>query len=337
MSKITKIASLLIGSVVVLFSCNNEETGSLYDEILNNPPYSNISDSIKKNPGNDELYFRRAVQLNKDNFPEPALADFEKAWSLKKDERYAYAISNLWLEKKPDSAIVFLNTALHELPQSILLRLSLGRAYNALGKTDDALKISEEILQINPQQVDVMKMQSDLLEKKGNIPGAISILEKAYALTPYDIELNYMLALKYAETKNPKLLKLCDSLIRQDTEGIHAEPYYYKGIYYAVSKDKSKAIEQFNEAIKHDYTFLDAYIEKGRVLYDQKKMEEAYRTFNLAMSISPKFPEAYYWMAKCQEALGQKEEARLNYQRAWGLDKTFTAAKESAERLGIGN
>ncbi len=34
---------------------------------------------------------------------------------------------------------------------------------------------------------------------------AINILEKAYQLTPYDIELNYELAYKYAETKNPKV------------------------------------------------------------------------------------------------------------------------------------
>jgi hypothetical protein len=39
-------------------------------------------------------------------------------------------------------------------------------------------------------------------------------------------------------------------------------------------------------------------------------------------------------MGKCQEALGQKQEALLNYQRAYGLDKTFAEAQEAAERLG---
>ncbi|HEX7845778.1 MAG TPA: tetratricopeptide repeat protein, partial [Chitinophagaceae bacterium] len=290
--------------------------------------------SIKKDPNSDELYFRRAVLLNKNNFPEPALADFEKAWSIKKDERYAYAIGSLWAEKKPDSAIIFLNKALTELPQSILLRLSLARSYDALGKTDDALKVADDILKLNPEQVDVMVLKSDLLDKKGNKEESIRILEKAYSFTPFDVELNYNLAYKYAESKNPKAIALCDSLAKADSLGIHAEPYYYKGIYYSNINDKAKAITLFNDAIKHDYYFLNAYIEKGRVLYDQKKFEEAYKVFNLAMSISPKFADAYFWMAKCQERLGQKDEARLNYQRAYGLDKTFTEAKEAADRLG---
>jgi len=38
-------------------------------------------------------------------------------------------------------------------------------------------------------------------------------------------------------------------------------------------------------------------------------------------------------MGKCQEAVGQKDEAKLNYQRAYGLDKTFTEAKEAADRI----
>ena len=335
MIKIAKKYSFVVLGLVFILGCSNEEAGSPYDEVFKQPTFSRISDSIRKDPGNDDLLFRRAVLLNKNNYPEPALADFEKAWSIKKDERYAFGIGNLWMEKKPDSAIVFLTSAIELLPESLLLRLSLARANAALGKNDEALRICEEILALNPEQVDVLKMKADLLERKGKIPEAISILEKAYSLTPYDVELNYMLALKYAESKNSKVLAICDSLIKQDTEGIHAEPYYYKGIYYSVTNDKVKALQQFDQAIKHDYYFLDAYIEKGTLLYKQEKFEDAYKVFNLAMSISPKFADAYYWMAKCQEAVGQKEEALLNYQRAYGLDKSIIEAKQGAERLGI--
>jgi tetratricopeptide (TPR) repeat protein len=332
MNMLPKYAAIII-CLSISLGCTNDESITPYDEVFKQPAFSGISDSIRQSPKDANLYFRRAVLLNRNNFPEPALVDFEKAWSLQKDERYAFAISNLWLEKKPDSAIVFLNKALSELPESFLLRLSLARSYSALNRIDDAIRICDEILQRNPQQVDVLKMKADLLDKKGRSPESISLLEKAYRLTPFDIELNYMLALKYAEGGNARVLALCDSLIQMDTEGIHAEPYYYKGIYYSVINNKTKALEQFNEAIKHDYYFLDAYIEKGRVYYDQKKMMDAYKTFNLAMSISPKYADAYYWMAKAQESMGQKEEARLNYQRAFGLDKSIIEAKEGADRL----
>src|SRR4029079_18878621 len=89
----------------LVLSCGNKEKdGSPYADILNKPPYDLLSDSIRKDSRNDELLFRRAVLLNKNNLPEPALADFQKAWSLKKDERYAFGTSTILLDSKPDSA-----------------------------------------------------------------------------------------------------------------------------------------------------------------------------------------------------------------------------------------
>lgn len=328
----TRLISIFI-ILVLLANCGNKENSSAFAEILSQPPYSAISDSIKKEPRRDDLYFRRAVLLNENNFPEPALADFKKAWSLNKEEKYAFAISTILLDKKPDSAIVFLTQALTEIPNSFLLRLSLARTFEAQQKTEEALKTCNDILKINPDQVDVLKLKASLLDKKGESTESVSILEKAYSLTPFDAELNYMLALKYAESKNNKVLGLCDSLIKKDSLNVHAEPYYYKGIYYSNINEKAKALNMFNSAIQHDYYFLDAYIEKGALLYEQKKFNDAMKVFQLANTISATFADAYYWMGKCQQALGQKAEARLNYQRAYGLDKTFKEAKDSADRL----
>lgn len=333
MNKIAKIFSLLTGGLILISSCNDKGTSSPFGELLNQPPYAGLTDSIKKQPKNDELFFRRAVLLNTNNLPEPALADFKMAWSIKKDERYAYGLSNILLDKKSDSAILFLNQALTELPGSFLLQLTLARSYDAQGKADEALKLCNDILQKAPERVDVIKMKAELLGKKGNTAEAISILEKAYNLTPYDIDLNYELAYKYAENKNAKVVSLCDSLIKIDTLNLHAEPYYYKGIYFSNINDKVKALALFDDAIRHDYNYLNAYIEKGRVLYEQKKLAEALKTAQLANTISPKFPDAYFWVAKCQEALGQKENAKLNYERAYGLDNSFTQAKEAADKL----
>ncbi len=314
--------------------CNdNKKETSPYADILSLQPYGTITDSIKREPKRDDLFFRRAVLLNSNNLPEPALADFEKAWSLKKEEKYALGISTILLNKNPDTAIRFLNTALKELPGSILLQLSLARSYASQKRTDEALKICNDILQENPGRVDVLKIRADLLDSKGNKNEAINSLEKAYQLAPFDIELNYMLALRLAETKNSRVISLCDSLIRADSLDLHADPYYYKGIYYSNINEKAKALSFFDEAIRHDYNFLDAYIEKGSLLYDQKKISEALKTFQLAHTISNTFPDAYFWTAKCQEAMGQKEEAKLNYQRAYALDKTFTEAKEAAEKI----
>ena len=333
MKRLAKITIVLISWLILISSCTDKTTNSPFDDILTKPPFSGLTDSIKKEPANDELYFRRAVLLNSNELAEPALADFKKAWSLKKEEKYAVGISNLLLDKNPDTAILYLEAALKELPKSFLLQLTLARSLFALNKTAEALKICNDILQKNPDQVDMLKLKAELLDKTGNTTEAIGILERAYQFTPYNIDLNYELAYKYAENKNAKVIALCDSLIRIDTLGHHAEPYYYKGIYFSNINDKSTALDLFGKAIQHDFNYLNAYIEKGKVQLSLKKVTAALATFQLANTISPQFPDAYYWIAKCQEELGQKDEARLNYQRAYGLDNTFTEAKEAGDKL----
>ncbi len=334
MKRFAKIISPAFILMIFISSCTDKGSNSPFSDILEKEPYSVLTDSISKEPENDALYFRRAVLLNSNNLPEPALEDFKKAWSMKKDEKYAYGLSNLLLDKKPDSAILFLNDAVKELPNSFLLQLTLARSYEATGKTDNALELVNKILLANPEQVDVLKMKAGLLGKKGNNTEALTILEKAYSLTPYDIELNYELAYKYGEAKNPKAVAICDSLIKIDTLNLHAEPYYFKGLYYSNINEKAKALSLFDQALQHDYYYLNAYIEKARVLYDQKKFSEALKTVQLANTISATFPDAYYWMGKCNEAMGNLTEAKLNYQRAFSLDNTFTEAKEAADKLG---
>jgi tetratricopeptide (TPR) repeat protein len=319
--------------IVWVASCNNKKSSSPYDEILSQPLFSSITDSIRKEPGRDDLYFRRAVLLNKNNFPEPALADFRKAWALAKKEVYAVGVSNILLEKKPDSAIVFLNEAIKEMPNSLFLPISLARSYDALNKTDEALKVCDAILEKEPTQVNALLLQSELLEKKGDTTGMIASLEKAYGLIPFNRGITNKLAYQYAETKNAKALVLADSLISKDSLKIHAEPYYIKGLYYSNINEKARAIQLFNTTIKTDHRYLNAYIEKGKILFDQEKMGDALKTFQLANTITPSFPDAWYWIGRCQEILGDKVRAKENYEKAYELDNTFTEAKEAAQKI----
>ena len=325
---ITVLAGLLL-----LGSCGHGSDDSPYGELLTIPPYRSLTDSIRREPDNDALYFRRAVLLNSNQQAEPALADFRKAWSLRKDERYALGVSTLLLDKQPDSAIAFLRNALRDLPASSLLQLSLARALDAKGNPDEALQLCNEVLRADSLQPDVLQFKASVLSRKGDSAAALTALEQAYTLAPGDIELNYELAFQYAESRNPKVLHLCDSLVTRDSLGNHAEPHYYKGIYYANTGDKKKALELFYLAIRNDYYYLNAYIEKSRILIDQKKWKEATAVLQTVNTLSPRFADGWYWLGQCQEGQGMKAEAKENYLRAYGLDNSFTEAKEAADRL----
>jgi len=330
----TMLLPLVTGITILFTACNSQdESYSAFAELLTQPPYKTLTDSIEKQPERDDLYFRRAILLNKNNQPQPALEDFRKAWLLNKLEPYATGVSNLLIDAKPDSAIAFLQQALKELPQSIYLQITLARTYASLDKNREALAVCDSILKKDPDQLNTLMLASEIYDKTGDQPRMIAMLEKAYSLAPNQREIANSLVYQYAETKNARALALADSLLRTDTLHQFAEPIYVKGLYYSNLKQDADALKWFDLTIQNDHRFLQAYIEKGKIQLDQKKFNEALKTFNLANEISPAFPDAWYWMGMAQEKLGLKKEALDNYEKAYGLDKSFIEARDAMKRL----
>lgn len=143
----------------------------------------------------------------------------------------------------------------------------------------------------------------------------------------------YDRALHYAETGNPALLPLCDSLLKYDSALAGAAPLYYRGIYHATRKEIKEAISFFDKTIVKDYRFLDAYIEKAALLAEIKKPGMALRELELARTISPSYAPTHYWIAKINESIGQVDKALLHYKLSISLDTTLIEARAGIERL----
>jgi len=174
--------------------------------------------------------------------------------------------------------------------------------------------------------------KSELQELSQDTAAAINTLE--LLVTHGEItQAALRLANLYALTRNEKVLPLLQAMDKSDTLGNVAEISYFRGIYYGEKKMYKQAIAEFDKSIKKSYTFLNAYLEKGIALYHLKEYQKAMTVFELAITVSNNFPDAFYWKGRCQEAMGQTAEAKLNYQRAYGLDNTFTEAKEAADKL----
>ncbi|HWJ92765.1 MAG TPA: tetratricopeptide repeat protein, partial [Flavisolibacter sp.] len=302
--------------------------------VLSAPPYDKLTDSISDFPKNPGLYYKRGRLLFANGQPERAEKDLRKAWTLQPREEYGLSLTTVLKQKSVDTAVLFLqHEALKKLPESIAFRIALARGFQQKKLWNEAMEVCKEITDRYPAQLDALMLQAELLKEQDKDAEALTILEKAYGYAPGDPEVAHALAFDYAEAKNPKALRLADSLIRADAGQRHAEPYYFKGVYFENIGNKQEAIRFFDEATRHDYYFLDAYMDKGSVLYDSKNFADALKTFQLAATITPTYAEAYYWIGKTQEAMGNKGEAKLNYQRAFGLDKEMTEAKEAADRL----
>lgn len=322
--------------LILTGSCNSvdNDNGEVNDkDVLKSPPFVTITDSISQFPDNASLYLRRAELLTEKELHEMAYSDYNKAWQLKPDEETAslYA-SNLFLAGKENEAIKFLELCLKKFPANSEFSRRLSEAYLQSGRSKEALAEYNIMLKQDSGNFEIWYEKGILLAQLRDTTGAVYSLEKAYKLQPLQ-SYGVALANLYAETRNNNVIPLCDELIQKDSAHELTDAIFIKGIYYTNVKQKDKALEQFENCIRHDWKFTEAYIEKGIIFYEDKNIDEALKTFALAAKVSNTYPDAYFWMGRCFETIGKKEEARDNYHRALALDRSFSEAKKGLQRL----
>lgn len=162
---------------------------------------------------------------------------------------------------------------------------------------------------------------------------AIKSFEYAAKIYAGDVQL-IELANLYAETKNPKTLTICNILVKNFPNGkYNDQACFFEGLYYSKLNEPEKAIALYDKCLQSNFHFLDAYIEKGYLLFNQKKYNEALPVFTKLNEVSVTNADGYYWQAKCYEALNKKTEAIKFYEQALTLDATIVEAKEALERL----
>jgi tetratricopeptide (TPR) repeat protein len=217
---------------------------------------------------------------------------------------------------------------------SLAMQVSRARHFQEKGQHAQALAIADSMLQKFPGQLDAIGIKAEILKEQGKQEEALALLEKAYALQPRDKETAYNLAYEYAEAKSAKTLPLTDTLIKYDKTETVARAWYIKASYYHNIGNEKEALRYFDSSTVANYNFLDTYLDKGKLLFEQKKYEAALRTFATGQKLAPGTAEFYFWVAKTQEAMGNKADAKMNYERAFALDQSLTEAKAAAEAIG---
>lgn len=216
---------------------------------------------------------------------------------------------------------------------SIAMQISKAKDLQEKKDYAAAMRIADAMIARFPGQLDALSLKAQILKAQSKPAEALAVLENAYALQPRDKELSYDLAYEYADAKNAKALSLTDTLIKYDKTETVARAWYVKATYYNNLGNEKEALRFLDSANVADYNFLDAYLDKGQLLLKQKKYEAALKAFAQGQKVAPATADFYYWVGKTQEAMGDKQNAKSNYERAYALDKEMSDAKEAAERL----
>lgn len=220
-----------------------------------------------------------------------------------------------------------------QYPDSVNLRITLINALDSAGMHKDALQQMDSLIVKDSLNFGFWNAKGHLQENAKDTAGAIVSYKRALRIYPSP-DAMLTLANLFAETKNDTALRLCNQVRELSADRKYeADCYFIEGVFYARKGNTQQALSTFDACINARYTYVVAYLEKGFIYYDSKQYAEALKIFQLAASVSNAYADAYYWQAKCYEAMNNKTEAITNYSKALSLDKNLTEAATALQRL----
>lgn len=227
-----------------------------------------------------------------------------------------------------------IKTAVAVNPDSTGLRLKLVYALDSINNHKDALAQMDSLVQKDKSNYGLWFTRGQIAENAGDTLTAMESYATAAKIYESPDAL-LSLANLYAETKNDRAITICSRIkaLGQGRE-TDADCDFITGVYYARTGNAEGAITFFDKCIAENYTYMEAYIEKGLVYFDKKDYANALSVFSFASSVNNMYADAAYYQARCYEMMNKKDSAVLKFQQSLALDKNLIEAREGLKRMG---
>ena len=237
-------------------------------------------------------------------------------------------------EKEIPAYVKGLQERVKKFPDSTGLRFMLIEAYDSLGMYKEGLAQADSLIKKDSTNNAVWMKKGILQEKAKDTAGAIISYTRSINIYPA-VDAQLYLANLFAERKNDTALLLVNNVARSmfDSRTL-AECDFIAGVYHARKGNTKMAEQLFNRCISQDLKFMEAYIEKGLLYFDQKKYDEALKIFQAAANVEPTYADAFYYQGRCLESMGKTQEAINMYQQSLKLDPNLKEANAGLTRLG---
>ena len=127
-----------------------------------------------------------------------------------------------------------------------------------------------------------------------------------------------------AVQKHAEAIEHYDEAIRIDQQ--FAEAFNYRGVARDALHQHEEAITDFDEAIQINPAYAEAYYNRGIVKSICGQYEEALADFDEAINVGPRYAEAYANRGSLKNELGQHEKAISDFDKAIYIDPQLVEA-----------
>jgi tetratricopeptide (TPR) repeat protein len=219
-------------------------------------------------------------------------------------------------------------------PDSVGLRLQYAFALDSLNRYKEALQQINMLTSKDSNNYGLWFAQGNIAEDAQDT----LLAEESYSKAAHIYESpDALLALAnlYAEQENDRAITLCS---RVKALGLGrdyaANCAFIIGVYYSRTHDINNALKYFDECIANSYTYMEAYIEKGLLYFDEQQYDKALQVFQMASTVNNLYADAYYYQARCYEMMNKKDSAVMFFKQSLQIDPTMKEAHAHLKQLG---
>ena len=221
-------------------------------------------------------------------------------------------------------AITALQQAVQSQPGFVPAWNYLSVAYRESNQLDKALAAINKAIQLQPNNPNVYAQKLAVLISLKRYREAAAAINKAIELSPRAVFYVVRGVVRYESGDKPGAIDDFNQAIKFNPK--YAEAYFGRGGVRLQSGDKPGAIDDFNLAIKFNPNFAEAYFVRGGVRFQSGDKPGAIDDFNQAIKFNPKYAEAYFGRGGVRYELGDKPGAIDDFNQAIKINPNFAEA-----------
>lgn len=219
-----------------------------------------------------------------------------------------------------DKAAPYLKEAADKDPTNLTLLLALEHSYLWSHQTKYVLDVYHQILSLNPDSAEADMVAGEALDEMKDNAGATEMFRAAVKAGPKEPNVHFGLGYllwtqkQYAEAAQQFQAEL-------DNDPNHAQAKLYLADVDIQMNRLNEAEPLLRQTILLDPTLSLAHLDLGIVAAETGRNEEALREFKMAEEKTPDDVNVHWRLARLYRAMGKKEEAKAEFDKASTLNK----------------
>jgi len=325
----------------ILFSCGTKKTGAdektASDTVVTKviTPVDQITERIKTEPGNPELYAERSKYYLAEKKFTPAMNDINKAIAMDSTKAsYYLTVANIHFASLniPKSEEAF-KKAISLDNKNIEAYLKLSELYLYLKKYKESIANANEALKIDKHLAKAYFIKGYVMAESGDTSRAISNYQTCVEEEPGYYDAFIQLGIIFATKNDPLALQYYNAALKLRPNS--TEALYDRGLFYQDAGDLEKATADYNSILQIDPNYKNAYYNLGYIEVNFKKnYQKAIEYFAKAIDKDKYYAEAFYNRGYCYEMMGDKQKARADYKAALENSPKYDLAINGIKRIG---